>query len=251
MRRRLRENLRRFGQSVLDAQPKQKGQYSPAQLDVAALHGWTVSLYRAVAVLLREGLPEEALILCRTQVEATLRLAYFGRHTDRLEELTLRAAAESIDRQVGLVKAAAAAGHGALAAARSDDLTAQRAAVRVRARAAGLKRLPKLPRAKAIAYELGLTRLAWTIEYASHFVHSSRIAMATRARVNAPDSYTILTTSPGDPRLSLTLARLTVESLGTATLSAWHVLGLSPGDVLAIAAEVLADLEAAASELPA
>lgn len=157
---------------------------------VVGLRHWCARSFRAVRLLLDEGLAEHAGIVGRTLVADSVVLRYFANNASNLEVLALRYVKDSISAEMGFARAGV--GLDSKAAARTlAELETELTELHRRRAKLGIKSLKKLPSEGDMANQVGQEDFAFFHTFTSRFVHTSRLALSAGVAEEGEDTLTL------------------------------------------------------------
>jgi len=190
------------------------------QQQVAWLFGSCEGSFAGIFLLLKNGLLAEARTLHRTLFENTVKLVYFERHQQRLDELAVRLVYTSICQEISLEEFALQ--HGV---PRANALELRRRDLWEtfeKGHELGLSELRRLPDVRGLLVGLELEGLYFGFKLGSHFTHSSRLSFATRLEERSPDVYRVSVVAS---TLDLVSDGLTcIETISSATLAFFNLM---------------------------
>lgn len=211
---------------VVDFQASIQGELSPelgthGKRLVAGLYASCFGVFRGVTTLLAEDMTHEALMLHRTLIQDSTTLAYFHKHSNRLEEVALAYAYSSFLQQKGLEEEAASLG--LPRPEKIQEVEDMIADVRQAGTELGIAKIKKLPQLRAMLRELNFMHLYWSYKEASMVVHSATLALGSRLASAAID---FAEEHPYDATATYKLGRNCAESFLTANIATAHLLSL-------------------------
>jgi hypothetical protein len=208
------------------AHPRSQEDVSPGQELVIRLLAGCRMLFRAIHRLLVEDYSEEARILSRTLLDDTARLLFLLSEQSDIEEWAASFTIDSLREGVALVqfeRSIALPG----AVDRLHELEALIQERQQEARSAYGRRPSSFPGTADILKKLDRRDLYWFFKVASHSVHTTTLALDSRAREHAPGHFVVAMEGSFETLISvgiLACALMSSATIAATTLLGWDTL---------------------------
>lgn len=238
--------MERVETGVSRAHPEHSEGLTEGQQFVLALHLRCLNLFRAIRVLLSEGLAVEAHQLLRTLIEDGVLIRYLHERSSDLEGLVLRHLHREIRQEIGLLEGFISRGitaekYRALVNDRNDELEE----VRQRLQEMGVQSSP-LPTADERLRAIRHGETQYVVDMADKFVHTSRLALGQYIQ-EQDDRYVLRREAPTE--LVLWAGWIATAIYGIGSISAAQILDWERvSELIHLSEEVTDDLTALMQE---
>jgi hypothetical protein len=234
LREELADLLQRIKDEARGIYPGEIVEIKTADGYVLSLYWRTIRLFDGVVLLLKNRLPEEALIIARSLFVDALRLAEIGDAGEKRGALILGWANNSIENKKNLLKEATRLGLESDPTALFAELESQQKKLQSHRSRNGIGPLRSFLSERAASEKFGRSHDYWSYAFSHEFVHGSDFAL-TYSRKKRADGVLAVYDQTNDPQLSLGVACFSAKSVlqaAAATALTFNWSGIKAIEIL-------------------